>query len=102
MCVSVGSGKSTFHFAACYWTDFADDNEWLLMAGAQFRTSSTTSFIVEYTSLANLFDSDYSGILSLGIRLQGERFVWDLAGLRPLEDTGDLLLIPLIKVAYLF
>jgi hypothetical protein len=59
------------------------------------------AFLAEYTNLKTGIEEGFNGLLSIGIRFQGESTSWDLAGVRPLESTGDFLFFPLLKATFL-
>ena len=82
----------------------SDSDKWELiyMAGYRFDTSRKISLILEYTNFSSAVDQDFNGLLSFGIRFRGQSITWDLAGIRPLESTGDFFLFPLLKATFLF
>lgn len=73
-------------------------------AGAEARMSPYSKMIVEYLSGAP-FDpkNDFNGgILTLGVRLHGNRLSADIAGMRPITDSdlGSFVFWPLLIVTY--
>jgi hypothetical protein len=79
----------------------ADEWEWIYMVGYRLDASKRISVIVEYTNTSSAIEGEFNGLLSLGVRFRGESIAWELAGLRPLENTGDdLLFLPLLKATF--
>lgn len=83
-------------------SDENDDWELIYMAGYQLGVSKKISLLLEYTNFSSFIDEDFNGIISFGARFKSGSVCWELAGLRPLESTGDLLFIPVIKATFLF
>ena len=82
--------------------DENDAWELIYMAGYRLGVSQKVSLMLEYTNFNSFIDEDFSGFLSIGARFQSGSVCWELAGLRPLASTGDLLFIPIIKATFLF
>jgi hypothetical protein len=101
--VSAGAKSASFHFGLAFTGETEKGNNALLfLLGGRADFSSKLSGIVEYTNAKELLDEDFKGILSFGICFRGESTSWELAGIRPLAYTGDLLLIPFLKATFLF
>lgn len=63
-------------------------------AGGKMEISERTACIVEYGTTNSLIESEFSGLISFGIRFKGKRIAWDIAGVRPLaEYTGDFFIL---------
>jgi hypothetical protein len=94
------------HLAISTMTDLNQSNaEWFVvyMLGYRYDLSGKTSLLLEYMNAQILMDKvDFNGLLSIGIRFRSESVAWEIGGFRPLEDTGDLFLLPLIKGTFLF
>lgn len=75
--------------------------EWIYMAGYRIDVSRKIAIIAEYENFSSAVNEDFGGLLSLGVRFRGESMTWDLAGVRPLENTGDFLFAPLLKATFL-
>jgi hypothetical protein len=105
---SIGSGPDGLHLAisAANSLDREDSNsdkwEWIYMAGYRLDISQKISLIAEYTNFSAAVEEDFNGLISFGVRFRGESITWDLAGIRPLEGTGDFFLFPLLKATFLF
>jgi hypothetical protein len=74
------------------------------MAGGRIDPSEHVSLIVEWENLGTLLDSpDFSGLLTIGVRLSSSNLSWEIAGIRPLIGySGNFLFFPLLKVGYYF
>jgi hypothetical protein len=101
---SLGKNSHGFHLGigtASSFDDNTDEWEFIFMLGYRIDLSKKLAFIAEYTNLETGIEEGFNGLLSLGIRFQGESTSWDLAGIRPLESTGDFLFFPLLKATFL-
>jgi hypothetical protein len=47
-------------------------------------------------------EEDFNGLISIGVRFRSESVAWEIGGVRPLEETGDLVLLPLLKGTFIF
>lgn len=72
------------------------------MLGFRIDPSETTSLLIEYENANSLIHEDFKGLLSFGIRIHTANMSWEIAGIRPISGSEDLLLIPLLKVGYYF
>jgi len=78
-----------------------EETELFVVAGADSRTSRRSKIFVEYmNSTTFIDDDDFNGILNLGIRFFGTDWSFSLSGIRPLENTGSLFLIPMFQFSY--
>ena len=101
--VSAGNKSTSFHLGLAFAGETEEDNSiFLILLGGRFDLSRKLSGIVEYTNAKELFDEDFNGLLTFGFRFRGESTAWELAGVRPLANTGDLWLIPFLKATFLF
>jgi hypothetical protein len=104
--LSAGKPTHGLHLAISTMTDLNQSNaEWFVvyMLGYRYDLSGKTSLLLEYMNAQILMDKvDFNGLLSIGIRFRSESVAWEIGGFRPLEDTGDLFLLPLIKGTFLF
>lgn len=74
-----------------------------LAAGGLVNLSSRLDLMSEIMTLSEAIDEEGGQLVTLGIRFKGDRISWDLGGMRPLSaDTGDLIMIPVIKMSVLF
>ena len=101
--LSVGVPNKSFHCSLAY-VKFVEAGKplWIVMAGLRMDTSENTSLLFEYENATAAYEEGMSGIISVGLRIRSTNMSWEIAGMRPLEDTGDLLFIPLLKVGYYF
>lgn len=101
--ISIGRPENGFNISLAY-VDFEDgpDSEMVYMLGYRYDTSENISLIMEYTNAKSSMDNNFRGLLSAGIRIRSTNMSIELAGMRPLESTGDLLLWPLLKGTYYF
>jgi hypothetical protein len=100
--LSYGVRGNGFHIGLSGITGLDDDNdEWqfVYMLGYRIDISRKTCLMLEYT---NSSVGDANGLFTFGFRFIGESVSWDIAGIKPLEDTGDLWMIPLLKATVLF
>lgn len=98
---SAAAGETSFH-AGFGYAGHEDDNIFLILLGIRHDFSKKVSGIVEYTNAKELMDVDFNGLISFGIRFRSESAAWEIAGVRPLEDTGDFLMAPLLKATFYF
>lgn len=71
--------------------------------GSDIRLGSHVKLLAEVLHGGTTFDPGSSGtLINLGLRIHGDRLSADIGGMRPLENTGDLLFIPLLSVGYRF
>jgi hypothetical protein len=99
---SYGEKNSSFHLGLSGITGLDDDSdEWqfIYMIGYRVDVSRKSCLMIEYT---NSGVEDAKGVLTFGFRFVGESVAWDIAGMKPLENTGDLWMIPLLKATVLF
>ena len=101
---SFGERSRSFHLAIGGFKDAAESSpfELIYMAGFRYDLSRKFILMMEYTNLETGFEENFGGIFSFGIRFRGNDISWDIAAIRPLDDTGDLLFIPLIKAIFKF
>ncbi len=101
--VSIADGKNSFHFSLGY-TKVAEDAKPFIvfMAGLRIDPSEKTSLMFEYENVSSTFEEGSAGMISLGLRIRSTNMSWEIAGMRPLKSTGNLLFIPLLKVGYYF
>jgi hypothetical protein len=100
---SVGRRSLSLHMACSLTGEAKESNNMLLLlVGARADISRKLCGIVEYTNAKELLDQDFNGLISIGLRFRGESTSWELAGIRPLERTGDFLFLPFLKATFLF
>ena len=102
--LSISKESSSFHLGIS-GLKALDEKKWeyLFMAGGKIDVSERTACIVEYETTSSAWDTDFSGLISFGIRFKGKQVAWDIAGVRPLmKDTGNLLFLPYIKATVYF
>jgi len=105
---SIGSGPDGFHagISMANSLEREDENkdkwEWIYMFGYRVDVSQKISLVAEYTNFSAAVEENFNGLLSLGVRFRGVNNTWDLAGIRPLESTGDFIFFPLLKATFLF
>lgn len=104
--LSIGKPANGLHLSISAITDLNSSNKhWyaVYMAGYRYDVSKKLSLLIEYMNAQVLLDEgDFKGLLSLGVRFHVESICWEIGGFRPLADTGDLFLIPLLKGTFLF
>jgi hypothetical protein len=99
---SIGSmNKANFHVGFGYAGE-ESGNIFLYLIGGKVQLSNRISGLVEYTNAKELLEQDFNGLISIGIRFRGESSAWELAGIRPLESTGEFLFFPLLKATFYF
>jgi len=101
---SLAAGRASYHLGAGgLYADPADDRpqqEWLAMLGARFALGRRGSLHLECATAD--FMQDFGGLASVGFRFRGDNICWDFGGLRPLQGSGDLLFIPVLKATWMF
>ena len=104
--VSIGKPSHGVHVAVSAITDLNSDNtDWyaVYMAGYRYDFSRKASLLLEYMNAQVLMDEgDFNGLISIGIRFHSESIAWEIGGFRPLEETGDFFLFPIVKGTFLF
>lgn len=102
--VSFGKKSNSFHLGTGIVANFDFDDAWatLISLGYRHDFSRKVIFLAEYSTGGNKTDIKANGLISLGIRFRYESISWEIAGIRPLESTGDLLFFPLLKGTFLF
>lgn len=102
--ISLSKENSSVHLGiSALSSSFIKKTEYIYMIGGKFKLSERTSLIAEYGNLHSWLVEEPDGIALFGIRFHGKRVAWDIAGIRPLFDIGnDLLLIPLVKATVYF
>ena len=101
---SIGKISNGFHLGLSSATELEGGSknwEIIYMLGYRYDISQKLSLIAEYTNFSSFIEEDFNGLISLGIRFRGQSISWDLAAVRPLESTGDLIALPLVKATYL-
>jgi len=101
---SYGTQKSSLHALVGITSDYEKVNNGTFLAlGGLVNVSQRVAFISELMTYSEVMDEEGGQILTLGVRIKGDKMSWDLGGFRPFTgDAGDLLLIPLIKMTVLF
>ncbi|MFA6979148.1 MAG: hypothetical protein WC209_07455 [Ignavibacteriaceae bacterium] len=101
--VSIADGKNSFHFSVGYVRVAEDAKPFIVfMAGLRIDPSEKTSLMLEYENVSSTYEEGNAGMLSIGLRIRSTNMSWEIAGMRPLNYTGELLFIPLLKVGYYF
>jgi hypothetical protein len=90
-----------FHLAPTVYSD-GEEGEFIALGGVAWAPSRKTRFMIEYTNMAGLWEESFNGFLSVGFRFIGKEISFEIGGLRPLEHTGDLLFIPILKATKYF
>jgi len=96
---SIGKKSNSLHIGIGAATaDEASQWELLYLIGYRKDVSKKVSLIAEYTNSQTLLEEEnFNGLISIGARFRGGSVSWELAGVRPLESTGDFLFFPLLK-----
>ncbi len=102
--VSYGGVKASVHGFIGITFDYDKVNSGSLLAlGGIVDVSKRVALMSEIITYSAILEEEANGLLTLGVRLKGDRMSWDLGGFRPLSgDTGSLLLFPLLKLTVLF
>lgn len=102
--LSLGKRSTSFHIGLSGVTETEEDSDWefIYMLGLHSMVSDRISILAEYTNFSSFVEEDFNGLISLGVRFRAKKMAWELAGIRPLEATGDLLFLPLLKATVLF
>lgn len=102
---SYGKGGSSLHIGLSGVTNVDEDTDgWLFvyMLGGRLDVSRKICLMAEYTNFSTAAEHGFNGLISIGFRFIGESIAWELAGVRPLESTGDFIFAPLLKATVLF
>jgi len=81
--------------------DRSDKWEVIYMAGYRLDVSRKTAIIAEYITSSSAAEDDFTGLLLIGVRFIGETLSWDLAGMRPTKESGDVIFLPYLKATIL-
>lgn len=102
--VSMGRRNNGFHLSLAYAGAKGESSKaWIYMVGYRIDPSERSSLICEYTNFGNSSgSSNFNGLLTFGLRMRSTSISWEIAALRPLESTGNLLFLPLLKATYYF
>jgi hypothetical protein len=104
--ISIGKPANGLHLSVSAITDLNSDNtDWyiLYMAGYRYDFSRKASLLLEYMNAQVAMDeADFNGLISIGIRFHSESIAWEIGGFRPLQESGDLFLFPIVKGTFLF
>lgn len=102
--ISIGKPSKSVHASLAYFKgENSNDEQWVIMLGGRIDPSENVSLIAEYTNIKNSsWSNDFNGLVTFGVRLRSTNMSWELCGMRPLEDAGDLIMIPLLKATYYF
>lgn len=102
--ISIGSDPSnSLHFGALLVNSKDMDNaEMMFLLGYRYDVSKNVSLMAEYLNVSAAVREDFNGMISFGFRVRSGNLAWELAGVRPLEDMGDIFMIPLLKATYYF
>jgi len=100
---SIGRPSNGLHAGIGAAIETEETSKWevFYMLGYRYDTSPRVSLIAEYSNFHSLIEEDFNGIISLGVRFRVNTISWELAGVRPLESTGDFLFFPLLKATIL-
>lgn len=101
--LSIGKPSKSLHASIAYikYTE-ESDADLIYMLGVRLDASEKVSFLIEYENANSGIKNEFSGLISIGVRIRSTNMSWEIAGIRPLASTGDLLFIPLLKVGYYF
>jgi hypothetical protein len=102
MVISAGSRKANFHLSVGTISPESESWETLYMLGVKVHTSETFAFILEYANMQEGFENEFGGLFTIGGRFIGESIAWDFGGIRPMGDSGDIFLFPLLKATVFF
>jgi hypothetical protein len=101
---SFGKPSHGFHVGIASANSFEEQaEEWpiIILLGYRIDISQKLSLLAEYTNVEAAIEEGFNGLLSIGVRFRSESICWEIAGLRPLESTGDFLFAPLLKATFL-
>jgi hypothetical protein len=91
------------HGAIGLMAPFQGDGSFFSLAlGTDIRLTPHVKFIAEYLRGEVSTEDDAGSIINFGFRIHGEKLSADICGLRPLEDSGDLFLWPMLNIGYRF
>jgi hypothetical protein len=102
--LSYGTPKASLHGYIGFFYDYDRVESGALLAlGGIVDVSSRIALMSELITHSEAADEEGGQILTLGVRFKGDKLSWDLGGFRPFTgNSGDLILIPLIKMTVLF
>jgi hypothetical protein len=98
---SIGNKYSGAHLGIGGASDF-ETIEPLYMLGGTINLSDMISLLLEYSNSNEGLNEDFNGFLSIGIRFRSSRMSWEIGGMRPLEETSGLIMIPWLKGTLVF
>lgn len=101
--ISIGEVNHSFHGSFAYVKLIEDSKPfWVFMLGFRIDPSEKSSIMLEYENVSTDYESGSAGMITIGFRIRSTNMSWEIAGMRPLEYSSDLLFIPLLKVGYYF
>jgi len=102
--ISYGTPKSSVHGLVSFAYDYDElKNGALLALGGIINASKRADLMAEILTLSEVADEEGGQLITMGVRIKGDRMSWDLGGFRPLTgDAGTLILFPFIKLTVLF
>ncbi|GEM_PF-806088 len=98
---SIGNKYSAGHIGIGAASDF-ENIEPIYMLGGTININKMISILLEYTNSNDLVESDFNGMLSIGVRFRSRRMAWEIGGMRPLEEASGLILMPWLKGTIVF
>jgi hypothetical protein len=100
---SIGKPSNGIHAGIGAAIETEETSKWevFYMLGYRYDASKKVSLIAEYSNFHSLIEEDFKGLISIGVRFRVNTISWELAGVRPLESTGDFLFFPLLKATIL-
>jgi hypothetical protein len=98
--VSLENGNTGFHAAIGRIGSPEDSWGTILMAGFRRKLSGKLSIMVEYTNMAEAFEENFAGLITLGVRYHWKNIAIDFGGIRPLYDTDGWALFPVLKATF--
>jgi len=101
--VSIGEVHHSVHGSLAYMKLVEDAKPfWIFMLGYRIDPSEKSSIMLEYELVTSSYESGSAGMITIGFRIRSANMSWELAGMRPLQYSGDLLFMPLLKAGYYF
>ena len=102
--VSIGKSISNSGHVSLMWATNGEEsaNDVVILTGYRYDVTQNVSLMIEYANAVTASDYSFDGLLTLGLRVRSGQMAWEIGGFRPLENTGDLLILPLLKATYYF
>lgn len=99
--ITIGNEEYNGNFLISYWKNLSENPGSLLSYNLGIKLNW---FIFEYFNYKEFHYSQsfFTGLILFGGRIDYKRVIVDIAGFRPLQSTGEIFILPYLKVSFVF